>query len=499
MNIEALTKELKELQRRLHVFNHAMGLLSYDAETGAPRLSEAGRGETVGTLSQLSYELLISEGTRELLESLLSQPDALDSQSRREAEELRRQYQKTACIPKDEVVAYTKLVNRASSIWHRAKEKDDFDSFRPCLEELIETSIRFARLRDESRKPYDLLLDDYEPGISQDYLDAYFSRLREELVPLVGAIGKAGQPDTAWLQGHYPAELQEKLARRVMGMMRVDEERCALSRSEHPFTTNFNKNDVRITTHYYEDNLLSSLYSVIHEAGHALYELGVADELQYGCLAGGVSMGVHESQSRLCENMLGRSLSFAQALLPALAEIFPDTFRAVSAEQLYRALNVSVPSLIRTDADELTYSMHIMVRYELEKALFDGSLKAAELPGAWRELYRRYLGVVPGNDREGVLQDVHWSGGSFGYFPSYSIGSAYAAQFYAAMEKDVDIDAALRDGDFAPINAWLDEKVHRHGGMLKPEELLRSATGEGFDAGYYTQYLKKKYRALYRL
>jgi len=499
MDIQTLTQKLKELQRRLHVFSHAMGVLEYDAETAAPRLSEAGRGETVGVLSQLSYELLINDQARDLLHEARQKSAELDPQTRREAEELYRDYTKSVCIPKEEVVAYTRLVNRATSVWHDAKEKDDFESFRPCLQELVETNIRFARYRDSAKLPYDVLLDEYEPGISQQYLDAYFGRLREELVPVVHAVIKAGQPDTTWLEGNYPTALQEKLARRVMAMMRVDTGRCALAQSEHPFTTNFNNRDVRITTHYYEDNLLSSLYSVIHEAGHALYELGIADELQYGRLAGGVSMGVHESQSRLCENMLGRSLPFAEALLPVLAEIFPDTFKGVDAQQLYRALNVSVPSLIRTDADELTYSMHIMVRYELEKALFDGSLRVEELPGAWKELYQKYLGVAPENDREGVLQDVHWSNGSFGYFPSYSIGSAYAAQFYAAMDKEVDIDAALRAGDFAPINAWLDEKVHRHGGLLKPDALMLSATGKAFDAGYYTSYLTKKYSALYHL
>ncbi len=499
MDIQTLTKQLKDLQRRLHVFGHAMGVLEYDAETAAPRQSEAGRGETVGLLSQLRYEELTSEGTRELLESALAQREALDPQTAREAEELHRDFKKTVCIPKEEVVAYTVLVNRASSVWHQAKENNDFASFRPCLEELVETSARFAGYQDSGRHPYDVMLDDFEPGLDRGYLDDYFGRLRKELVPLIHAVSSATQPDTGWLRGSYPAAGQEKLAKRVMAMMRVDESRCALGRSEHPFTTNFNNRDVRITTHYYEDNLLSSLYSVVHEGGHALYELGVADELQYGCLGGGVSMGVHESQSRLCENMLGRSLPFMEALLPVLEESFPGRFRNVTPQQLYRAVNMSIPSLIRTEADELTYSMHIMVRYELEKAMFDGSLKVAELPYAWSELYGKYLGVRPEKDSEGVLQDVHWSGGSFGYFPSYSIGSAYAAQFYDAMAKDVKIDEALREGDFTPINAWLDDRIHRHGGMLKPKELMLAATGKPFDASHYTEYLKKKYVALYQL
>lgn len=499
MDLQASVREFKDLQRKLHVYSHAMGVLSYDSQTVAPRLSSEGRGETMGALSQVSYELLINDRVRDLLEALHEQSAELDPQTKREAEEMRREYRKTTCIPLEEVVAYTKLVNKSSLIWQEAKENADFESFRPCLEELVATVRRFAGYRDSEKKPYDVMLDDFEPGIDQSYLDAYFSRLRRELVPLVHAIGEASQPDTAWLKGSFPAIQQERLALRVMEMMKVDSGRCVLGQSEHPFTTSFNNKDVRFTTHYYEDNLLPSLYSVIHEAGHGLYELGIADELQYGCLAGGVSMGIHESQSRLYENMLGRSLSFSKALLPVLAEVFPDTFRSVNAQTLHRALNVSKPSLIRTEADELTYSMHIMVRYELEKALFDGSLEVADLPDAWKALYHEYLGVEPANDAEGVLQDVHWSGGMFGYFPSYSIGSAYAAQIYAAMEKDVDIDAALLAGDFTPINAWLGKKIHRHGGMKKPRELIFSAAGEAFDAGYYVDYLKDKYSGLYGL
>ena len=499
MDIQSSVSELKSLQRSLHVYSHAMGVLSYDSQTVAPRLSAEGRGETMGALSKVSYELLINDRVRDLLEALHEHAEELDAQTRREAEEMRREYKRTTCIPMEEVVAYTKLVNRASAVWHEAKERNDFESFRPLLEELVTSGIRFAGYRDSEKKAYDVMLDDFEPGIDQEYLDAYFGRLRRELVPLVRDIGKAGQPDISPLKGKFPAILQEKLAKRVIEMMKVDGDRCVLGQSEHPFTTNFNNKDVRITTHYHEDNLLSSLFSVIHEAGHGLYELGIADELQYGCLAGGVSMGIHESQSRLYENMLGRSLPFTQALLPVLTDIFPDTFESITPSQLHRALNMSKPSLIRTEADELTYSMHIMVRYELEKALFDGSLKVAELPGAWKSLYKEYLGVEPAKDAEGVLQDVHWSGGMFGYFPSYSIGSAYAAQIYAAMAKDVEIDAALSAGDFSPINAWLGENIHRHGGMMKPGELILSATGEAFNVEYYVDYLNDKYGRLYGL
>ena len=499
MDIKALIEDLKDLQRKLHVFKHALGVLSYDSETAAPRLSDEGRGETMGALSRMSYELLINDRVRDLLEALHERSAELDPQSRREAEEMRREYKNTTCIPMEEVVAYTKLVNKATAVWHDAKVNNSFHSFRPCLEDLVATGRRFAGYRDSAKKPYDVMLDDFEPGIDQSYLDEYFGRLRRELVPLVRAIGEAGQPDTGWLKGTYPAALQEKLAKRVMAMMKVDTERCVLGQSEHPFTTNFNNKDVRITTHYHEDNLLSSLYSVIHEAGHGLYELGIADELQYGCLAGGVSMGIHESQSRLYENMLGRSLPFAQALLPVLAEIFPDTFMGVETAQLHRALNVSRPSLIRTESDELTYSMHIMVRYELEKALMQGTLAVADLPAAWNAKYKEYLGVDVPDDAHGCLQDIHWSMGDIGYFPSYALGSAYGAQALDDLRKTNDFDAQWANGDVEPLKAALKERVWQWGSMKEPAWLVESLCGGKFDPHHFTDYLKKKYTELYEL
>ncbi|NLC32418.1 MAG: carboxypeptidase M32 [Clostridiales bacterium] len=497
MDIQKITKDFKALQRQLHALNHASGILSYDAQTVAPAASDEARGETLGTISKMQYELLINDQVKDMLQTLTEQEANIDLQTFREAQELQRDYKNSTCIPKEEFVEYIILTNKATSVWRHAKNNNDFEVFRPYLEELVKTNIRFASYRDSSKPPYDVLLDDFEPGMTQLYLSEYFKQLRDELVPLVREIGQAVGPATDWLNKSFGVSKQAELSDRVMALMGVDKKRCILGQTEHPFTEGFNKWDVRITTHYHEDNLLSSLYSVIHEAGHALYELGIADELQFGRLAGGVSMGIHESQSRLYENMLGRSLPFAQSLLPMLKEGFPEVFASISSYQLYQALNAAKPSLIRVEADELTYSMHIMVRFELEKALFDGSLLVKDLPGAWRELYQSYLGVEVPDDRRGVLQDIHWSGGSFGYFPSYSVGSAYAAQIYDKMAEDIDVEGSLRNGNFAPINGWLKQAIHRHGGMLKPEALLVSATGKPFDVSHYTGYLTSKYKELY--
>ncbi len=257
---------------------------------------------------------------------------------------------------------------------------------------------------------------------------------------------------------------------------------------------------MRITTHYHEDDPLLSLYSVVHEGGHALYELGTGEELQFTCLGGGSSMSIHESQSRFYENIIGRSEAFIRRIWPVICDIFPDETRPFSPEDAYRAANLVKPSLIRTQADEVTYPMHIMVRYDLEKALLDGTLRCADLPGAWAELYRKYLGIAPSCDREGVLQDSHWSGGMLGYFPSYALGSAYGAQMYEAMKKTVDVDAAVAAGDLAPVTAWLRERIHRHGRMMDPPEIIRGAfDGAPFDPECYIRYLTNKYTALYGL
>ena len=280
--------------------------------------------------------------------------------------------------------------------------------------------------------------------------------------------------------------------------MGLDRSHCTIGETEHPYTLEFNNKDVRITTHYHEDNMDFSMYSVIHEGGHAKYELGIADELQYTCLAGGVSMGVHESQSRFYENLIGRSLPFIQAVFPKMKEFFPEQLAGVTAEQFYRAVNKAQPSLIRTEADELTYCLHVMVRYEIEKQLIGGTLAVKDVPETWNRLYKEYLGVDVPDDSQGCLQDSHWSGGSFGYFPSYALGSAYGAQMLRNMEQDMDVWGPVSKGDLSGVSAWLGEKVHRHGGLMEPADVVKNACGP-FDPTVFADYLEKKYSQLYAL
>ena len=291
----------------------------------------------------------------------------------------------------------------------------------------------------------------------------------------------------------YSVDKQKELTEKLIDLLKINRDNFAWAESEHPFTMGINKKDVRFTTHFYETNLSSAIYSTIHEGGHATYELNTADELMYTGLDGGASLGLHESQSRFYENNLGRSKEFTSVIYPIIKELYPEQFSDVSAEDLFNAVNKPEASLIRVEADELTYSLHIMVRYEIECMLFNGDIEVSDLPKVWKEKYQEYLGITPPDDSTGVLQDVHWSEGMFGYFPTYALGSAISAQLAAHMEKEFDYRTDVANGDLSRINAWMSEKVHRHGKLLKPKEIINYACGEDFDPNYYCDYLIKKY------
>ncbi len=499
MTTQEAAAKWREKRQLICALEHGSSMIYYDGVTSAPSGTAANRGQTLGILSALIYEASAGSETEELLSLLDSRREELDAVTARSVELALREQRRLKKLPPEEYVAYQKLVNEASDLWHRAKETDDWALFEPCLARVVEMKRRFCRYIDPDKAAYDVLLDRYERGLTMERCDEFFARLREKIVPLVRAVGERKPPEDAWLHRTVTDGQQRQAAEAVMALMGIDRTHCGLATTEHPFTIEFSRYDVRITTHYKPEDLASSLFSVIHEGGHALYELHTGEELAYTGLGTGVSMGIHESQSRFYENLLGRSLPFCRALWPALCRIFPEVTAGRTPEEFHRCVNIARPSLIRTEADELTYALHIMVRYELERALFDGTLEVPELPERWRELYREYLGIAPETDRDGVLQDSHWSGGDFGYFPSYALGSAYGAQLLAKMRENVDVDGCLERGDLAPVNAWLEERIWRHGCLYEPGELLERALGEPFDPGYFTEYLEKKFTALYGL
>lgn len=495
---EALAYYRKK-QKENNALRHAMGVLYYDAVTAAPPESDEGRGETMEYLSNLQYEAVNDPELKKAADYLWEHREELATQERREIEVFRRENEYISSIPQDEFVAYTVLLNKAETVWHKAKAENDFASFAPYIRDIFETNKRFAGYYKPDMAPYDVQLDMYEKGLTMEKADKFFEALRAKIVPLLRKVMEKPQIDDGFLQKTFPAEAQRKFSDYLMQVITIDRNRCAIGETEHPFTDGYNKKDVRITTHYHEDNVLSSMFSVIHEGGHALYELHSGDELEGTVLSGGVSMGIHESQSRLYENIIGRSRPFVKLIFPKMQELFPEQLKDVSAEQMYLAANKVQPSLIRTEADELTYCLHVMVRYEIEKGLFDGSIDVDELPRVWNEKYREYLGVEVPSDREGVLQDSHWAGGNVGYFPSYALGSAYGAQIMAKMKETVDVDTCIASGDLQPITDWLEAHIWKYGGTYDPMDLLKRCCGAPFDPSFFTDYLENKFTEIYDL
>lgn len=498
-SIEKALDALKKLQKVSAAYDHVLGVTYLDAATSAPKGSWEGRGQTMAVLSEITYQLIADENNGDLLRFLEAHMDVLDAQTCREVELFRKRYDQIHRIPAQEYIEYNVLLNDAQVVWEKAKSNNDFASFAPYLEKIVDYNRKFASYYNPGMAPYDALLNEYEEGLNMKTLDAFFAQLRAVIVPLLAKIKNAPQVDDSFLHKHYPVDLQRKFSDYLMEVLGLDREYCGIAETEHPFTTNFNNRDVRITTHYHEDDLASSMYSVIHEGGHALYELGCDDSYNHTFLSGGVSMGIHESQSRFYENIIGRSRAFISLIFPKMQELFPEQLNGVTAEMFYRAVNKAEASLIRTESDELSYCLHVIVRYEIEKQLISGALSVKDLPEKWNSLYREYLGVAVPNDTMGCLQDSHWSGGSIGYFPSYALGSAYGPQILAEIKKEMcDPDSIIASGEISKITEWLKKHIHRHACLYKPGELFEMVCGK-FDAGYYTDYLTQKYTELYEL
>lgn len=496
-NINEAIQKYQDIRKKLKAFEYALWMISWDTETEAPKGSLEYRALQIGTLSEELYKLMTSNEFIEVVQSLTAQNDQLDPHLAREialAEKMIRQYVK---IPMNEYVEYQMLLSQTQSIWADAKRQNNFDLFKPYLEKIVTMVKKQVKyLETDELKCYDVLLDIYEEGMKTTDYDSFFDTLRKDLVPFVMEIIKKEPKTFAFEKKTYPKELQKEFANYLMDVLDYNRHYGLLKESEHPFTSGVTTTDVRITTHYYEDNLVSSIFSVIHEAGHGLYEQQVNPDFNGTLLTGGASMAVHESQSRFYENIIGRSMPFWKAHFPRLQEIFNEQLQGVTLEEFYQYINKSEASYIRTEADELTYPLHIMIRYEIERDLMEDKISVSDLPQVWNKKMHDYLGITPRNDREGVLQDVHWSGGSFGYFPTYALGSAYGAQIYEAMKKDLDIEKELLSGITKAINAWLKEKIHKYGKSLPPKEVFEQAVGGKFDPKYYVEYLKSKYSKL---
>ena len=498
---EQTLKAFRAYVKKMKSYGEAVDVMYWDLRTKAPKKSVESRSEAIGALSGEMFRMSVSDEMGGFLQRL-SEPDIyaqLDELNRKLVDECKKDYERSKKIPPEKYEAYVVLTSQAESVWEEAKAKADFAMFQPYLEKIVETNLEFVELWGYEGHKYNTLLDLYEPGMTVGKLDQLFAGVREKLVPLVAAVGKSSnKPDTGFLRQTFDTGKQKEFSLYILRELGYDFDAGRLDESAHPFAIGLNPGDVRITTRYLPNDVTSALFGTIHECGHALYEQNISGDLAGTPLCTGASMGIHESQSRFWENMIGRSRPFWERYYPKLQEYYPEQLGSVPLESFYRAINVVEPSLIRIEADELTYNLHIMIRYELEKALFEGSVRVKDLPGAWNEKYKEYLGVAPEHDGEGVLQDVHWAGGSFGYFPSYALGNMYAAQFRHAMQKQLpDLDQMAGRGDFAPIREWLAEHIHKYGKLLTPKEIVLRVTGEELNPDYLIQYLQEKYGALY--
>ncbi len=493
-------KRFLDYVKKMAAYGEALSLIYWDLRTGAPKKGAEQRSEVIGVLSSEVFHMSTSEEMASYIARLSNEP-SLSEITRKTLEECRKDYDRNKKIPAEEYREYVILQSKAETVWEEAKAKSDFEMFRPYLEKLVEMTKRFIGYWGYEGNKYNTLLDMYEPGVTVEVLDQVFGDLREKIVPLVQQISASSEkPETRFLFKHFPKDKQRAFSLEILKQMGYDFDAGRLDETVHPFAMGLNPGDVRVTTKYDESDFRTAVFGTIHEGGHALYEQNISEDLVGTPLSSGTSMGIHESQSLFYENFVGRNISFWKHNYSLLQQFSEGQFTGVAAEDFYRAINESKPSLIRIEADELTYPLHVMVRYEIEKGLFNDEIQVKDLPKIWNEKYEQYLGIRPEKDAEGVLQDVHWAGGSFGYFPSYALGYMYAAQFKHAMLEDLpDYEKLLEQGNLQPIKEWMTEKVHKHGKMKKPLEILTDVTGEGLNAQYLVEYLYEKYSKVYHL
>ena len=497
--INQLYKDYTTLLQKAADINYAAAVLGWDQEVYMPPKSAEFRGRQLATLASMAHELLTSDSYGNMLNELAGK-DGLDEGERSNVLLSREDYTKNKRLSPEFVEELSMQTSECFHAWISARKDNDFSIFAPTLAKMITLKKRQADMYGYAAHPYDALLDDYEKGATVAMLDPVFEGIKEQLPPLLAKIKAAAQVSNDCFHQHFPKQQQWDFGLEVLKKMGFDFEAGRQDYSEHPFTTSFSSTDVRITTRVDEDNYASMLWSCIHEGGHGLYEQGLPAE-QYGLPLGSpVSLGIHESQSRLWENCIGRSRDFWAHFYPLLQQYFPGQLAGVRMDTFYKACNKVAPSLIRTEADEVTYHFHVLIRYEIEKELITGSLAPKDLPAKWNELYSKYLGIAPADDKTGVLQDVHWSHGSFGYFPTYTLGSFYAAQFYHQAQHDIEgLRQQVAGGEFANLLHWLREKVHIHGRRYNSEELCAQITGERLNPAYFMQYITDKYAGIYNI
>jgi carboxypeptidase Taq len=482
---------------------HAANLLSWDQETMMPPRGAAARADALATMARISHDLLISAETGRLLERAAAELDgaASDSDDACLVRVMIRRWEKARRVPGELEADLARAASVGHEAWIAARESSDFPAFAPYLERNLELARRYVECFEEFESPYDALLDDYEPGMTASQVTHLFDELKAELVPLIAALAKHSERvKDSCLYGHFPIDLQRQLVTEVVQAMGFDRSAWRMDDAVHPFATGFGSHDVRITTRWDETYFPSSLYGAMHECGHGLYEAGIAQSLQRTPLGHAESLGLHESQSRMWENMVGRGRAFCGVLAPRIAEVLGGSVAGLDHDTLYRAVNRVKPSYIRVEADEATYGLHVVLRFELEQQLVDGCLSVRDLPEAWNARFQDYLGLRAPDDARGVLQDVHWSGGLIGYFPTYALGNLIAGQLWERARADLpDLDRQIAAGELIGLREWLRENVHRHGAKFSTPELLERVVGGPIAVAPFVSYLKRKLADVYQL
>lgn len=501
MDARQAYQELESWSKQITILGSVAGVLGWDQRVMMPPKATAHRAEQLALLSAIIHQRATDPRIEELLAAveqsdLVKNPESVEAVNIRQ---WRREYDRATKLPVELVVEFRRTTALAEKAWEEARAKSQFALFQPHLEKIVPLVREIAERLGYEKEPYDALLDEYEQGMTAEEVERLFAPLRTKTPELVAQIQSAPrQPDTSILHRHYPREAQERFCRLIAETIGFDWEAGRLDPTVHPFATRLGPGDVRITTRYYEDFLSPALFGTTHELGHALYEMGLPTEYYGTPMGESTSLGVHESQSRMWENFVGRSRAFWDYFYPLAQQHF-TALQDVCLDDFVFAINAVKPSTIRVEADEVTYNLHILLRFELELALLRDELKVADLPSAWNERFKAYMGFTPPNDAEGVLQDVHWSGGMIGYFPTYSLGNIYAAQFYEAAERDLgDLQAMFRKGEFRPLLEWLREKIHRQGKRYTAKELVERVTGRPPSAEPLLNYFQRKFGELYQ-
>ncbi len=500
-DVESTYQRLIAEIKQISLLGSCAGVLGWDKQTYMPKGGAGHRAEQLALLSGMIHERATAPQIGDYLAEI--ENSDLISDPRSEAavnvRELRRDYDRAIKLPRTLVEELARVATIAQQAWREAREKSDYALFQPHLTKILDLKHQEVNALNTGETPYDTLLDDYEPGETSENLTRVFSGLRDELVELVGAIAESGKkPDENILTRTYPIDQQEEFGKIAAAQIGFNFDNGRLDITTHPFCSGIGPGDTRLTTRYNTNFFSESFFSIMHEAGHGIYDQGLNDE-HYGTPMGdSISLGIHESQSRMWENFVGRSEAFWTHFYPKAQTAFPDALSDVSERDFYAAVNAVAPSYIRVEADEATYNLHIMLRFELEQALIDGGLKAEDVPGVWNETFKKYLGLTPPDDARGCLQDIHWSGGGIGYFPTYSLGNLYAAQFFEQARQEVgDLNAQFAEGVFEPLKNWLTEKIYSQGQRYRANELIEVVTGKPLSHEPLMRHLRAKYEPLY--